>query len=165
MIKNFLQPEIIKIEEQLRLRKPLISEWEIAVSWYQNKDIMYYSEGMVDRFYNCEDINRMYSYLSEIGELYFIEVFNDKWKPIGDVTLAESNFPIVIAENAYWGKGIGKKVIGKLIERARDIGMAKITIPEIYHYNERSKNLFISMGFVKIDEDERSQKFELLLIE
>jgi len=47
-----------------------------------------------------------------------------------------------------------------LIERAKEIGLSKISI-EIYKYNDRSRNLFTSLGFVKVSEDEKSDYFEM----
>ena len=109
-------------------------------------------------------INRMYQYLSSIGELYFIEILeNQTWKLIGDVTLSEQNMPIVIGEEKYWGNGIGKKVIYTLIKRAKAIGLTKIYIPVIYLYNECSQNLFKSTGFIETNENKTEKSYELNL--
>ena len=106
----------------------------------------------------------MYDYLSKMGELYFIEIYEENhWKTIGDATLSETNMPIVIGDEKYWGKGIGKKVISKLIERAKEIKLKKICIPTIYTYNERSQNLFKSMGFVEVNSNDKEKTFELKL--
>ncbi|MFD3157665.1 GNAT family N-acetyltransferase [Haloimpatiens sp. FM7330] len=163
--KNIIQPQIISINENLRLRKPDKIEWKIALPWYQNPKVLYYSEGVTDKVYDMDIINRMYKYLSSIGELYFIEIFeNSVWKPIGDVTLSEENMPIAIGDEKYWGKGIGKKVIRKLIERAKSIGLSKIYIPEIYLYNNRSQNLFTSMGFIEVSRNDKRRSYELNLL-
>lgn len=74
-IKDIDQPEIISINQNLRIRKPDKLDWKQAVPWYQNKKIMHFSEGINDRVYNLEEVKRMYAYLSSIGELYFIEVY------------------------------------------------------------------------------------------
>ncbi|WP_066507057.1 GNAT family N-acetyltransferase [Abyssisolibacter fermentans] len=160
----YVQPIIIQINQGLRLKKTEQSEWEKALKWYQNKKVMYFSEGVTDKVYTMNEINRMYTYLDKIGELYFIEVFKDnKWKAIGDVTLSDKNMPIVIGDEDYWGKGIGNEVIKKLLQRAKDIGMKKIEIQTIYHYNERSKNLFTSLGFKKNKENEKGCSYILVL--
>lgn len=164
MIKNVNQPEIIFIDDKLRIRSPKKEEWSTAIPWYSNSKIMYYSEGVEDKIYNIEDIIKMYEYLSNVGELYFIEVLEDlKWNPIGDVTLSEENMPIAIGVEAYWGKGIGSKVIAKLIERAKFIGLNKISVPAIYHYNKRSQNLFKALGFIEIEENDKEKSYELIL--
>jgi RimJ/RimL family protein N-acetyltransferase len=162
-IKNTIQPEIIDIEEKLRIRKPAEDEWGAAVEWYHNPKVMYYSEGVTNKVYELYNIQCMYKILGDQGEVYFIEAYeNNSWKPIGDASLSEKNLPIVIGDEAYWGKGIGGKVVSKLIERAKEIGLRKITV-EIYKYNDRSRNLFTSHGFIKVSEDEECDCFELNL--
>jgi RimJ/RimL family protein N-acetyltransferase len=163
-IYDLHQPDIILINDTIRISKAIKNQWSLALKWYQNPLIMYYSEGNKDISYNMEDINRMYTYLSGVGELYFIEIYDgDSWRAIGDVTLSEQNLPLIIGEEEYWGKGIGKEVIQKLIERAREIGLKSITVPEIYHYNERSIKLFMSLGFIEISNDENGKSYRLIL--
>ncbi|WBW96658.1 GNAT family N-acetyltransferase [Oceanirhabdus sp. W0125-5] len=159
------QPMIIDINQKLRLKNSSEVDWKLAEEWYKNEKILYYSEGIKDgRVYNLDTINKMYTYLSNIGEMYFIEYFeNGKWIPIGDATLSDQNMPIIIGDEAYWGMRIGKLVIGRLLKRAREIGIKKITIPAIYKYNARSRNLFTSFGFRKISENEGEETFELEL--
>lgn len=161
---NIIQLEIISIDDNLRLRNPQKSQWEKALPWYTNPKVLYYSEGITEGVYDMNVINRMYEFLSNIGELYFIEILEDnQWKPIGDATLSEKNMPIVIGDESYWGKGFGSKIIKVLIERAKFIGLSKITIPAIYVYNERSQNLFKSMGFKEISSNDKEKTYELLL--
>lgn len=163
-IKDVIQPHTILIDGYLRLRAPNRTDWERALPWYQNQNILYYSEGVTDKVYDMDIINRMYAYLSKIGELYFIEVYEENhWKTIGDATLSEINMPIVIGDEKYWGKGIGKRVISKLIERAKEIKFKRIFIPVIYTYNERSQNLFKAMGFVEVNSNDREKAYELKL--
>ncbi|MCM1989330.1 GNAT family N-acetyltransferase [Oceanirhabdus seepicola] len=164
-LKDVKQPLIIDVNERLRLKNCSERDWKIAEQWYKDEKILYYSEGIKDgKGYDLDTINKMYTYLSNIGELYFIEYLeNEKWVPIGDATLSEENMPIIIGDEAYWGKGIGKLVIGKLLERARKIELKKITIPAIYKYNARSRNLFTSFGFKKINENENEDTFQLIL--
>ncbi|EQB86291.1 L-amino acid N-acyltransferase YncA [Clostridium punense] len=163
-IKEITQPDIIDIDKELRLRTPNKNQWEVALPWYENPKVLYYSEGVTDKVYDMEKIKGMYTYLGRVGELYFIEILESGvWKPIGDVTLSEENMPIAIGEEAYWGKGIGKKVIGSLIERARKIGLKKLQVPSIYLYNSRSESLFTSLGFIQINENEKEKSFELVL--
>lgn len=111
-----------------------------------------------------DTINRMYEYLSNIGELYFIEINeNDNWKFIGDVTLSEENLPIIIGDEDYWGKKIGYAVIETLINRAKAIGLKRINIPTIYSYNKRSQNLFKSFGFTEIYDSNLHKSYVLIL--
>jgi RimJ/RimL family protein N-acetyltransferase len=161
---NIAQPDIIEIDEKLRLKKVCKDDYHLALKWYQNPRVLYYSEGVTDNLYDMNVINRMYEFLNGMGELYFIEVFEDKWHAIGDVVLSEDNMPIVIGEDRYSGIGIGKKVIATLIVRAKVIGLEKIKIPAIYKYNDRSRNLFLSFGFTKVAENDNEESYELNLL-
>jgi len=161
-INHHPQPNTIQITNTLRLTTPTKPNWQLALPWYQNPKVLYYSEGITDKVYDLATIERMYSYLSKIGELYFIEILEgDSWRPIGDVTLSAENMPIAIGDEQYWGKGIGKKVISVLLDRASKIGMTKISIPTIYLHNHRSENLFKSMGFVEVKKNETEKSFQL----
>lgn len=163
-LDKFEQPQTIFINDNLRLRNPDKIEWETALPWYQNPKVLYYSEGVTGKSYDMFVINRMYQYLSSIGELYFIEILEDGfWKPIGDVTLSDQNMPIAIGDEKYWGKGIGKKVISTLLKRAKSMGLIKIKIPAIYLYNLRSQNLFKSIGFIEVNKNDNEISYELNL--
>lgn len=164
-LKGIKQKRVINIDSVLRLRKPKEVEWKLAIPWYQDEEVLYYSEGISDGSqYDLDTIYKMYRYLSEIGELYFIEILEENhWKAIGDVTLAFDNLPIVIGEKKYRGLGIGKKVITTLIERARNLGLKKLRVGCIYRYNIRSKKLFRSVGFYVVSENEKGISMETKL--
>ncbi|QYE99706.1 GNAT family N-acetyltransferase [Paraclostridium sordellii] len=158
------KPKNLKIDERLRLVTLSKENWDIGLKWYQDKDVLYNSEGVQDKVYDLETIYRMYSRLDELGELYFIEIMDDGvYKIIGDVTLSEENMPIVIGDKKYWGLGIGKKVILKLLDRAKELGYKSITIPEIYDYNNRSKRLFKSVGFKEFKMNKESKSYKIYL--
>lgn len=162
---NFEQPEVIFITENIRLKKTDRSDWEKALVWYQNPKVLYYSEGITDKTYDMDVINRMYTYLSDIGELYFIEILeNELWRAIGDVTLSDQDMPIVIGDEKYWGKGIGKRVLDALVERAKALGLTRLYVKAIYLYNDRSQNLFKSVGFKEVSSNNIEKSYELLLI-
>lgn len=155
---------ILQIDENLRLYSPKKEDWNIALKWYSNPDILYFSEGIPydnNKTYDMNIITNMYTYLSKIGMLFFIQIKeNDQWISIGDATCAKDNMPIMISDKKYWGLGIGKKVLTKLIEIAKENDIHKVNV-EIYKYNERSHRLYTSLGFVKISEDEKSNYYEL----
>jgi len=98
----------------------------------------------------------------KIGECYIIEILGGMiWTPIGDVTLSEETIPIVIGRKEYWGKGIAKKVLLGLMQRARELGYSRIKAKEIYHFNERSIRLFRSLGFTEIGKTEDGVEMEI----
>ena len=148
-IENIIQPQVININTELRLRK-YDNEFSFAIDWYSDKETVKLVDGVDAKEYDLNTLKRMYEYLNNIGELYFIEVLEENsFKPIGDVTFWKEDMPIVIGDEKYRGKGIGKRVLGALIQRARELGYKEIKVREIYPYNIASQKLFESVGFKK----------------
>lgn len=148
-IENISQPEIINIDKELRLRK-FDNNYSFAFDWYQDENTVKLVDGPDAELYDFSKLKRMYEYLNNIGELYFIEIIdNNIFKPVGDVTFWKDDMPIVIGDKNCRGKGIGKKVIRALIERAKELEFEKLKVREIYSYNTASQRLFESMGFMK----------------
>jgi len=87
-----------------------------------------------------EILSRMYNYLNNKGELYFIEILQgSEFTPIGDVTFWQQDMPIVIGDKNHRGKGIGYKVLTALIDRAKTLGYDEIYVSEIFSYNIASQ--------------------------
>lgn len=150
-IQEIHQPEIITINTQLRLRK-FDGEYSFAFDWYQNEETVKLVDGLDAKRYDSDKLKRMYEYLNNIGELYYIEILdNGKFVPIGDVTFWKEDMPIVIGNKNYRGKGIGKKVVKVLVERAKELGYQEIKVREIYTYNIASQKLFESLGFKRTE--------------
>jgi len=161
-IQGIEQPEIIQIDHNLRLRK-FDGNCSFALPWYQDTDMVYLVDGKRE-VYTMEKLERMYHYLNDIGELYFIEIFeNGKHHPIGDVTFWKEDMPIVIGEQLYRGKGIGRKVITALTNRGRELGYHKLYVEEIYTCNEGSKRCFKSVGFRAYERTEQGAKYVMEL--
>jgi len=162
MIQGIEQPEIIQIDNTLRLRK-YDGVHDFAEEWYLDEETVYLVDGKRDP-YTIERLGRMYRYLNNAGELYFIEVFeNGTYKPIGDVTFWQEDMPIVIGDPAYRGKGIGRKVISALIERGKSLGYDHLAVGEIYDWNAGSRRCFESVGFVAYEKSEKGSSYRLSL--
>ena len=159
-IKDIIQPEIIQIDDHLRLRK-FDDKYDFALEWYQDIELVYLVDGVKEP-YTIEKLADMYHYLEKQGEEYFIEVFeNHKYIPIGDVTFWKDDMPIVIGNSKYRRIGIGKKVIKALIQRGIDLGYNELYVEEIYKYNIGSRHAFESCGFSIIEETEKGYKYIL----
>ena len=141
------QPSILVIDEDLRLVK-YEGNYEFALEWYQDETLVKMVDNTTD-VYTMEKLNRMYTYLDKVGELFFIEYnFNGKWIPVGDVTLCSNgDMPIVIVSE-YQKKGIGRRVIQTLIGRAKTLKLGYSEV-KIYKFNTVSQKLFTSLGFVR----------------
>ena len=167
-INGVVQPEIILIEEGLRLRA-YDGNFLTGLPWYQSEAVYYNSEGITDpsKIPDEKYVERMYNHFQNSGksELYFIEVMKDgRFIPIGDVALQEENPPIVIGVEEYRGVGIGKKVMTAIIDRARRLGIQKIYGTTIYEYNIASQRLHESLGFVWVGTKGRERYYEKQLL-
>lgn len=67
--------------------------------------------------------------------------------PIGDVTMKAEHPPLVIGVAKYRGRGIGKKVMGAVLRRAKEVGITKIHGSANYDYNIASQRLHEALGF------------------
>ena len=159
-IPTIQQEELIVIDDSLRLRA-YEGQFELALDWYQDPDMIYMIDGSKEP-YPPEKVQRMYEYLARQGEVYFIEVWErDHWLAIGDVTFWQDDLPIVIGKEDYRGKGIGKKVLSALIQRARNLGYQKLAVQEIYDFNQPSRSLFESLGFYPTLSREKGRSYTL----
>lgn len=159
-IEGIIQPEILQIDETIRLRK-FDGIYDFAFDWYQDEETVYLVDG-VKKPYSQETLKCMYEYLDKHGELYFIEVKeDDRYIPIGDVTFWKEDMPIVIGEKSYRGKGIAKKVIRALIERGKELGYDTLYVSEIYEFNVASRRCFESMGFEAYEKTDKGNRFKL----
>ena len=161
-IQGIEQPELIQVDETIRLRK-YDGIHDFALEWYQNPELVWLVDG-VRTPYDAEKLGRMYRYLNEHGELYWIEVLeNGKYRPVGDVTFWQEDMPIVIGEPACRGKGIGRSVVQALAQRARALGYTEIYVDQIYHENTPSRHCFESAGFQPAQRTEKGQSYVLKL--
>ena len=161
-IQGIEQPEMIQIDDALRLRK-YDGVHDFALGWYQDEETVWLVDGKRNP-YTPERLNGMYRYLNEAGELYFIEVCeNGAYKPVGDVTFWQEDMPIVIGDPAYRGKGIGRKVISALIERGKELGYDHLTVEEIYDWNIGSRRCCESAGVVACKKSEKGSSYRLAL--
>lgn len=155
----------IIINDNLRLRKFNKEEYYKALPWYEDEQVQYYTNG-VKTPYGIETIGAMYDYLSSHGHCYYIEVLcKDQWKAIGDASLVENtsdDVPITIGDKEYWGNGIGREVLQKLIEIAKDFGRQELKV-EIYDFNERSYGLYRKLGFKEEEPTEKGHIYRLKL--
>lgn len=162
-LENVTQPQIIQITETLRL-KAYDGHHDFALSWYQDPVVYYNSEGITDpdKIPDMAYLNRMYSYLNQVGELYFIEVLeNGVYKPIGDTAVKTENPPIAIGKARYRGQGLGKLVLEAVLKRAKEAGIPKITGTVVYDYNEASKRLHESLGYKLVEKKGNELIYEL----
>lgn len=136
---------------------------EQALSWYQDPETLWMIDGRRDP-YTTERLAQMYSWLSEHGELWFIEVMaREGWRVVGDVTLCPDDLPVVIGEKGLRGRHIGRRVVAALCERARELGRDEVRVAEIYDWNEPSQRCFAAAGFSPYERTERGSRWRRAL--
>ena len=114
--------------------------------------------------YTMERLEGMYRWLDERGELYFIELLRGgEFVPVGDVTFWQEDMPIVIGERAERGRGIGRRVVAALCERARSLGWSELFVEEIYDWNTASQKCFEAAGFEKYKKTARGWAYKKAL--
>lgn len=160
-----MQPDVIPIRPGLRLRKAAPADARTALPWYQDPEILRLLDGRhAPEPYPLERVVAMYEYLMGVGEAYMIEVEEEgRWREIGDVTLGRETLPITIGEKRYWGRGIGRLVIGALVARARELGWPRLAVKEVHAGNVRSYRLFRSCGFREVGREDDGVAMELVL--
>lgn len=140
------QPEILTVDEEIRLRR-YDGSYDFAFDWYQDEETVYLVDG-VRRPYSPETLAGMYRWLDGRSELYFIERREGElFRPIGDVSFRQEDMPIVIGDPACRGRGIGLRVVCALVKRGRELGYDSLHVREIYHYNSASRRCFEKAGF------------------
>ena len=161
-IEGVEQPKLLEINKYLWLRK-YDGYLDFALIWHQDLELVWLIDGD-EEVYSVDLLNRMYGYLSKSGECYFIEILEDgKCQPIGDVTLFKDDFAIAIGDRRYWKKGIGTKVLHRMIERAREVGLEEILVKEIYDWNTGSLKLFEKCGFEAVENTQKGWSYRLIV--
>lgn len=153
--------EIIKISSKLRLRPLVDADYDLALIWYSNENILWYSENR-NKPYEKKDIENMYRFLRQKGLVYVIEYKEENWTGIGDVTLSENTMPMILMPE-YQGLGIGYQVIMTLLDKGKKMGYEKIALSGIYLYNERSLAMYKKCGFKETHRDDKKIYLEKML--
>ena len=122
-----MTPSVLDIDADLRLVR-LDAPPAEALSWYQDPETLWMVDGKREP-YTPERLARMYDWLAERGELWFIDVRDEGtgggWRAVGDVTLCPDNLPIVIGEKDQRSRYVGRRVIEALCERGAPSRLAR----------------------------------------
>lgn len=162
-IPGIPQPEVLDIDDTLRLRR-YDGQFADALAWYQDRETLLLVDGKTDP-YDLGRLEGMYTYLNAHGELYWIELRapDGDWRKIGDVTFSPSDMPIVLGEKSLRGRGIGGRVVSRLIRRGRALGYDRLEVGEIYDFNEGSRRCFTAQGFAACEATPRGHRYRLEL--
>lgn len=162
-IPGIPQPPVLDIDHTLRLRR-YDGQFADALAWYQDGETLLLVDGKADP-YDLGRLEGMYTYLNAHGELYWIELRapDGGWRKVGDVTFSREDMPIVLGEKSLRGRGIGGRVVSRLIRRGRALGYDALWIREIYDFNEGSRRCFTAQGFAACAATPRGHRYRLEL--
>ena len=144
----------ISVEGNIRL-VPYYPAYDTALAWYQDAQLCKQVDNR-DSVYDLPLLKRMYHYLDTHGELFYIEY---RGVLCGDVSLRTTGELAIVICKEYQNKHIGRKVIEKMLEMARERDLAEC-FAHIYSFNTQSQKMFESIGFVPQDEERYIYKLQ-----
>ena len=103
----------------------------------------------MDHTYDVETLHNMYDYLSSHGDCYYIEY---RGTLVGDVSLRNNSEVAIVICKEYQNRHIGRRCISDMLKLAREKGLDCVRA-EIYSFNEQSRKMFLSLGFVQTGEE------------
>ena len=139
--------KIRTVDEEIRLI-PYYRNDEVSLAWYQDP-VLCRQVDNIDHVYDLEDLHRMYDFLCANGDCYYIEY---KGTLVGDVSLRNNSELAIVICSEYQNRHIGRRCIADMLELAREEGMDSVRA-EIYAFNEQSRTMFLSLGFVQTGDE------------
>ncbi len=145
LIKGKTKPRIVNQSIALIPYYP----WEEAtLPWYQDPVLVKQVDNK-DELYTPEKLNRMYTWLNEHGNLWYI-VYHGHLA--GDISIGDNGEIGLAIAPEYQNKHIGRRCVAELLTVAREKGLP-IVKAQVYSFNEQSRKMFLSAGFVQMKED------------
>ena len=147
----------------ITLRPMSDNDFNILLKWNNDAEVLYFCEGDEIESRSLESVQGLYGYVSKIAFCFIIEY---EGFPIGECWLEEMNldniirkYPnldlrridIMIGEKNFWNKGIGTKVIERLVK----FGFLDQKADMIFYmpgdYNTRSIRVAEKLGFILVE--------------
>lgn len=146
-------------DERVQLRPLADDDFDIVARWFEDPEVMYYSEGKENPHYSRADIEGIYRGVAEQRSLLFIIETADR-KVIGETWLQPVNVKrlmkeppdeawqvdIMIGEKEYWGRRYGRHAVRLLLRHAFEVLAADRVVAGAFEFNERSIRMFQACG-------------------
>lgn len=132
------------VDQQIRLVK-YYPNYKTTLPWYQDPGVCKQVDNR-DSVYDLKTLKAMYRFLDRHGDLFYIKYKN---RLCGDVCLRSDGEVCIVVANPYQNRQIGRRVMGEILNLAREKGMEKV-YANIYSFNTQSRRMFESMGFQQI---------------
>jgi len=153
--------------DRITLRPMTECDWDFLYRWYNDPEVLYYSEGDDVTGYSLNEIQEIYRGEDPLTRFCFIIEYAGQ--PIGACWLQRMNMEhllrqfshqdcrridLVIGEKDYWNQGIGAEVI----ELLTDFGFQVKQVDAIFgcsiaDYNPRSRRAFEKNGYILLQEN------------
>ena len=122
--------------------------YQTALQWYQDPQLCKQVDNR-DTVYDLPLLKRMYKYLDQRGDLFYIKY---RGRLCGDVCLQHSGEVNIVIAGPYQNRHIGRRVLGEVIRLAREKQLNQLHA-EIDSFNTQSRKMFTAMGFQKTGEE------------
>lgn len=144
MTEHAEQPARIVLCDNLELVK-YYPYYQRTLAWYQDPVLCRQVDNR-EQPYDLDKLKRMYHYLSQNGECYYIKYKEQgRWHLVGDISLCGGSLSIVICPR-YQNRHIGREAISGILDRARQLGLCQVEAV-IYSFNNQSRKAFEAAGF------------------
>lgn len=137
-----MQNRVVDREIQLVRYYP---NYKTALVWYQDLELCKQVDNR-DTVYDLDLLKRMYKYLNQHGDLFYIKYKN---RLCGDVCLQSSGEINIVIAKPFQNKHIGRRVINGIIRLAKEKNIRELRA-EIYSFNTQSRKMFQYIGFNKV---------------
>jgi RimJ/RimL family protein N-acetyltransferase len=134
-------------------------DWDNLLRWYNDPEVLYFSEGDDVSSRSLEEIQGIYRGVSREAFCFIIEL---EGKPVGECWLQRMNLARILAkypgldlrridlaigEKGCWGQGIGTETIRLLTEFGFVRQAAEMIFGLVGDYNARSQAAFRKVGY------------------
>ena len=136
------------VDKEIQL-VPYYPNYKTTLMWYQDLALCKQVDNR-ETAYDLDLLKRMYKYLNQHGDLFYIKYKN---RLCGDVCLQPNGEVNIVVAKPFQNKHIGRRVINEIIKLAKEKNIQKLHA-EIYSFNVQSQKMFQSIGFKKVDEEQ-----------
>jgi len=159
-IVKLREHQIVLQGDRVVLRPLTENDWNLLLRWNSDPEVLYFTEGNDVSSYTLDQIQGIYRDTSQTAFCFIIEVDD---VPIGECWLQRMNlerillkYPemdcrridLMIGEKAFWGQGLGTKVIQLLSVFAFDEQRADLVFGcDVADYNPASLKAFQKAGY------------------
>lgn len=144
----------------IKLREATDGNLELMLHWRNNPEVWqgFYTQSRENRPLSWAEHYEWWLSRNKSWRTFIVEYFDEyeEGRSVGVVTIGQLDYwepetGIYIGETHLWGKGIGKQALQLAIDYLCQ-NRYKYTRTTILDNNERSKRLYMSLGFKKVGE-------------